>query len=104
MAADQSIVLITGGKHVVVLRYVECYANHLTIANGGIGFELAVQLVADSSKHVILCSRSTEKGEKALKEVQALGKPGGVELLQLDVDDEESIEHAAKIVSEKHGR
>jgi hypothetical protein len=45
-----------------------------------------------------------EKGEKALKEIEALGKPGTVELLQLNVDDEESIERAAKIVGEKHGR
>jgi hypothetical protein len=45
-----------------------------------------------------------EKGEKALKEIEALGKPGSVELLQLNVDDKKSIEHAAKIVGEKHGR
>ena len=74
------------------------------IANGGIGFELASQLLSDSSKHVIMCSRSMEKGQNALEEIQSLSKPGTIELLQLDVADQQSIESAAKIVGEKHGR
>ena len=85
MAEHQAIVLITG-------------------ANSGVGFELASQLVIDATKHVILCSRSIEKGKKALAGLEALGKPGTIELLQLDVCDEQSIEHAAKAVAEKHGR
>ena len=74
------------------------------IANGGIGFELASQLLSDSSNHVIMCSRSMEKGQNALEEIKSLSKPGTIELLQLDVADQQSIESAAKIVEEKHGR
>lgn len=73
-------------------------------ANGGIGFELAAQLLADSSKHVILCSRSKEKGEAAIKDLESRNLPGSVELLQLDVSYWKSIEAAAKTVEDKHGR
>ena len=52
----------------------------------------------------ILCSRSMEKGQKALEEINRIGKSGSVELLQLDVTDEKSIESAAKTVEEKYGR
>jgi NAD(P)-dependent dehydrogenase (short-subunit alcohol dehydrogenase family) len=74
------------------------------IANSGIGFGLAALLMEDSSKHVILCSRSISKGEAALKELQARNLPGSAELLQLDVTDEDSIAAAAKTVEATHGR
>lgn len=61
-------------------------------------------LLADASKHVLLGSRSTEKGEAAIRELQSRGPPGIVELLQLDVADEDSIAAAAKSVEMKHGR
>jgi NAD(P)-dependent dehydrogenase (short-subunit alcohol dehydrogenase family) len=51
-----------------------------------------------------MCSRATEKGQKALEEIRALGKPGTVELLQLNVADEKSIQSAAETVEQKHGR
>ena len=73
-------------------------------ANSGIGFALATLLVEDSSKHVIISSRSTEKGEAALKELKGLELPGSVELLQLDVTSASSIEAAAKSVENYHGR
>jgi NAD(P)-dependent dehydrogenase (short-subunit alcohol dehydrogenase family) len=72
--------------------------------NGGIGFELASQLITDSSKHVLLGSRSVEKGEAAVKELQSRNQPGTVELLQVDVTNDESITAAAKSVESKHGR
>jgi NAD(P)-dependent dehydrogenase (short-subunit alcohol dehydrogenase family) len=72
--------------------------------NGGIGFELASQLLADSTKHVLIGSRSVEKGETAVKELQSQGKPGTVELLQVDVASQASIAAAAKNVEDKHGR
>lgn len=74
------------------------------LANGGIGFELASQLLSDPSKHVIVCSRSIEKGQKALEELRSMGKPGTMELLQLDVADEKSICNAAETIAERHGR
>ena len=73
-------------------------------ANGGVGFELAAQLLADASKHVLLGSRSVEKGEAAVKDLQSRRQPGSVELLHIDVDSEESIAAAAKSVESKHGR
>lgn len=74
------------------------------VANGGIGFELAAQLLSDSSKHVLLGSRSAQKGEAAVKELESRKLPGSLELIQVDVDSEESIAAAAKNVESKHGR
>lgn len=76
----------------------------ITGANAGIGFELASQLIADKTKHVIMSSRSIEKGEKALKALQSHNLPGSAELIQIDVDQRESIEAAAKKVESIHGR
>ncbi|PSN74248.1 NAD(P)-binding protein [Corynespora cassiicola Philippines] len=82
---DQTIVLITG-------------------ANGGIGFELASQLLQDPSKHVLLGARSPEKGNAAVSELQSRKLPGTVEFLKIDVSDEASIKEAAKEVEAKYGR
>ncbi|KAF4637486.1 hypothetical protein G7Y89_g594 [Cudoniella acicularis] len=77
---------------------------HLKMSNGGIGFELASQLLSEPSKHVLLGSRSAEKGEIAIKDLESRELPGTVELLQLDVASDESISAAAKAVENKHGR
>lgn len=84
-AANRSIILITGG-------------------NAGIGFELASQLIADKSKHIIIGSRSIEKGEAAIKDLRARNRPGNVEMVQLDTTQRVSIEAAAKKVESDHGR
>ena len=73
-------------------------------ANSGLGLELVSQLLADQHKHVLLGSRSVEKGQAALKEVQSSNKPGSVELLEIDVTSESSIAAAVKTVESKHGR
>ncbi|GAW25000.1 hypothetical protein ANO14919_145980 [Xylariales sp. No.14919] len=78
MASDKSLALITG-------------------ANSGIGFEVANQLLADGTIHVLLGVRSNEKGQAALAELQSRNLPGTVELLQLDVADESSVAAAAKL-------
>ncbi|KAI0537571.1 NAD(P)-binding protein [Xylaria digitata] len=85
MAKEKSLALITG-------------------ANGGIGFEVANQLLADGSFHVLLGARSIGKGRAAVAELQSRNLPGTVELLHLDVADENSVAAAAKFVEEKHGR
>ncbi|KAF2219266.1 hypothetical protein BDZ85DRAFT_268990 [Elsinoe ampelina] len=85
MPASKYIVLITGG-------------------NSGIGLELARQLMADSTKHIILGSRSIQKGEDAIQKLQQHHQPGTIELLEVDVADESSISAAAKTVENKHGR
>ena len=49
-------------------------------------------------------SRSLEKGEAALREVQAANLKGTVSLTQLDVTDDNSITAAAKSVEREFGR
>lgn len=78
--------------------------NRLDPANGGIGFTLASLLLSDASKTVLLGSRSFEKGEAALVKLKALALPGTADLIQLDVDSEESVVKAAKQVHERYGR
>lgn len=85
-ASKTNIILITG------------------VAIGGIGIELTRQLLADPANHVIITSRSIDKGNLALKELQSLDLPGTAEFTQLDVNNEASIEAAAKDVSQRHGR
>jgi NAD(P)-dependent dehydrogenase (short-subunit alcohol dehydrogenase family) len=76
----------------------------LTVANSGIGFEVANQLLADGAFHVLLGARSIEKGQAAIKDLQSRNLPGTAELVQLDVANEDSVAAAAKLVEEKHGR
>ncbi|KAK3684481.1 hypothetical protein LTR37_020229 [Vermiconidia calcicola] len=85
MSSDKVIVLITGG-------------------NSGIGYSLAEQLLVDKTKHVIITSRSIEKGDAALKALQDLKQPGSVEVMQLQLTDPNSIAALANKVQEKHGR
>ncbi|PNS18475.1 hypothetical protein CAC42_6292 [Sphaceloma murrayae] len=85
MSAAKHIVPVTGG-------------------NRGIGFEIARQLLADSTKHGLLGSRFVQKGEAAVADLRSQGQPGTVELLHLDVSSESSIQAAAQTVSSTHGR
>lgn len=82
--SDQTISLITG-------------------ANGGIGFELALQLLASSSALVLLGARSPEKGEAAIKDLKSRNLPGRVELVTIDISSDDSVTTAAKHVEEKYG-
>lgn len=106
MDARRTIVLITGGtsSSTLLLPYQNKHELTHDKGNAGIGFELAAQLLADPSKHVLLGSRSVEKGEAAVKELKSRKQPGTVELLQLDVASGESITAAAKRVESEHGR
>ena len=65
---------------------------------------MASQLLQRSENHVLLGSRSTEKGEAATSDLQSKGLSGTVELLNIDVDSEESIASAAEKVERTHGR
>lgn len=80
------------------------FANISLTANGGIGFELAAQLMAKGSYHVLLGSRSSEKGNVALKELQSRNLSGSAEMLLIDVTKDDTIESAATTVQRNHGR
>ncbi len=104
MAASQIITLITGGKSLSPLPFPDNKHKLIIKANGGIGFEVALQLLSEPSNHILLGSRSVKKGEAAVQDLQSRKLPGTVELLQIDVTDEESIAAAAKSVESKYGR
>ena len=79
----------------------------VTGANDGIGYE-AVRAFLESDKakyHVFLGSRSVEKGQAAIERLhQEVPQPNGtVELLQVDVTSDESIEKAFEQVKAKPG-
>jgi len=62
MAEEKTIIIITGG-------------------NGGISFSLATAPLFDRSKHVLLCNRSLEKGEVAVKDLETRELLGTVEVV-----------------------
>ncbi|CAD0100762.1 unnamed protein product [Aureobasidium mustum] len=76
----------------------------ITGANSGIGFELAAQLLTRSSYHVIVTSRSHEKGQTAMQSLHSRDLSGSSEYLQLDVTDDATIQAAAQTISKNHGR
>ncbi len=60
--------------------------------------------MAKGSYHVLMGSRSPEKGNAALKELQSRNLAGSVEMIQLDVTDDDTIERAAATVQRNHGK
>lgn len=105
MTGKTLIALITGGqKHLSCGGQILRSANRAT-ANGGIGFELARQLLSKTEPtwHVLLGSRSIEKGQAALDRLRSYTLPGTVELVQIDVTDDSTIVRAAKDTQAMHG-
>ena len=87
--ASRKIALVTGG----------------TV--GGIGYEVVKALMQSTkSYHILLGSRSMEKGETAIKKLQeeCSGSSNTVELLQVDLDQDESIEKAYEQVKSNPGK
>ncbi|KAL4900980.1 hypothetical protein BDW74DRAFT_89439 [Aspergillus multicolor] len=86
MASFKTLVLITG-------------------ATNGIGFELATQLLAKSTYHVLLGARSPEKGHAAIETIRTKNLPGSgsINLLHIDVTNDATIEAAAQHVQSVHG-
>ncbi|KAK6002939.1 hypothetical protein QM012_000784 [Aureobasidium pullulans] len=76
----------------------------ITGANSGIGFELAAQLLVESSYHVVVTSRSPEKGQDAMEKLRSRNLAGSSEYLHLDVTDDATIQAAAQTISKDHGR
>ncbi|KAL7491471.1 hypothetical protein ACHAWT_000807 [Skeletonema menzelii] len=74
----------------------------VTGANSGIGLALTKQLVKDHGCHVYLGSRDVVKGQKAVDEVKKTSGDA-VELLNIDVSSEESVQSAAEALASKLG-
>ncbi|RDW61488.1 hypothetical protein BP5796_11380 [Coleophoma crateriformis] len=86
MTSEQTIVLITG-------------------ANQGVGFETAKNLLlSDVRYHILLGSRDITKGNEAVAKMQGFPTKGTVEVVQIDVSSDESVDAAAKHVQETHAR
>lgn len=61
--------------------------------NSGIGFEATLKLVANNAKRIIFGVRSITKGEAAKADIEARsGRPGVIEVWQLDMLDYASIQ------------
>jgi NAD(P)-dependent dehydrogenase (short-subunit alcohol dehydrogenase family) len=85
--AETSIVLITGG-------------------NTGIGYETVKALYASPQAHTILMgSRSLEKAKEAISTLQGevTETKSEVVSIQIDIEDDSSIENAFKEVESKYG-
>ncbi|MCJ1457988.1 hypothetical protein MMC28_008357 [Mycoblastus sanguinarius] len=84
MAAKTTVALVTGG-------------------NNGIGFETCMLLASQPQYHVIMGSRSLEKGQAALAHIQSRNLAGSISLVQLDVTSDASIDAARKEVASQWG-
>jgi NAD(P)-dependent dehydrogenase (short-subunit alcohol dehydrogenase family) len=74
----------------------------VTGGNSGIGFALCKQLVMEHGSHVLLGSRSAEKGRAAVEAIlKAAGGKGAVELVVIDVSDDASVVQAAAALKDK---
>ncbi|WP_245947611.1 SDR family NAD(P)-dependent oxidoreductase [Bacillus taeanensis] len=80
MSKDQKVALVTGG-------------------NRGIGYELVKQLALKGFK-VILASRNPERGHEAAQKLKDSNLD--VSFVVMDVDDQESINHAVTIVNKEY--
>lgn len=72
----------------------------VTGANKGIGFEIARQL-AQAGVTVLLGARDFGRGQKA---AALLAGFAGVEAIEIDLNDENTIAAAARVIGERHGR
>ncbi|KAF2127325.1 NAD(P)-binding protein [Dothidotthia symphoricarpi CBS 119687] len=76
----------------------------VTGANSGIGFEIAHQFLARGTYHVLLGSRSLQKGTTALQDLQSRKLPGSIELLTLDIQSDDHIAQATTSITQNHGK
>lgn len=77
----------------------------ITGANTGIGLEAVKALVASANPYrVLLGSRSVEKGEQAIQQLQSEFPESAttLELVQVDLASDDSIKAAFEAVSAKH--
>ena len=60
--------------------------------------------MAKGSYHVLLGSRSAEKGDAVAEELQSRNLPGSVEVVPLDVTNDDTIERAVTSVQRTYGK
>jgi NAD(P)-dependent dehydrogenase (short-subunit alcohol dehydrogenase family) len=75
----------------------------VTGANSGLGLVTARELARHGASVVLAC-RNTEKGERALREIEAASPGARLELSELDLGDLASIESFAERVRSGHGQ
>ncbi|KAK1976400.1 short chain dehydrogenase [Colletotrichum cereale] len=76
----------------------------VTGANQGIGYDTSVALASASpDNHVIIGSRSQERGTKAVEDLRARNPAGTVSLLQLDITSDDSITAAVESLTAEFG-
>ncbi|KAI0095605.1 putative short chain dehydrogenase/reductase [Daldinia grandis] len=89
MASNKTIILITG-------------------ASSGIGYEAVAALSNTSTNfHILLGSRSVEKGERALDKLQSThgsSLKGTISTIQIDVTDQKSIHAARRQIETQFGK
>jgi len=83
MATKTTIALVTGG-------------------NNGIGFETCL-LASQLNYHVLMGSRSLEKGQAALSSIQTRNPAGSISLVPLDITSDASISAASNHVATQFG-
>jgi NAD(P)-dependent dehydrogenase (short-subunit alcohol dehydrogenase family) len=84
-AANKTIVLVTGG-------------------NAGIGYEIVKKLSSDHAQNniqILMGCRDTHNGEEA---VAGMGAPLNVNPIQLDITDDESVEHCFLAIRQHFGK
>jgi NADP-dependent 3-hydroxy acid dehydrogenase YdfG len=75
-----------------------------TGANSGVGKATTQVLATNPNYHIIMGCRDLEKGQKALSEIQSTDPKGTISLLQLDVEDDDSIAKAVDSVTRQFNR
>ena len=60
--------------------------------------------MAKGPYHVLVGSRSTEKGDAAVQDLQSRNLPGSAEMLPIDVTNDDTINRAAATVEREHGK
>lgn len=79
----------------------------ITGANSGVGYEAIKALIGSEQQyHVLLGSRSADAGETAKEQLQAEvpSSESTIEILQLDIDSDHSIQAAYERIEGSHGR
>ena len=82
------------------------YLKHVLLSvpsggNAGIGLEIVKSLSKLPNYQILMGCRDTNKGEHA---AAGLGAPANINPIQLDVTDDESIEHAYLTIAQMFGK